>query len=429
MIQRLRLTLAALLLVYSVIAMVIGSAASGDLSMNLAYCRWLPCSRQLPELARRAFWKDTSIDDALVLAGFREALARDPVSPFRWCDLGEAYLEKGRIDEARDCFEQAVKRGPFSPRILMRTANFYFVAGDTSTALSLSARCLAGVRDYDATVFRQYERLGIPLGEILEIGLPPHEVATRSWFLYLMRPDAAPGNNEVLDATWQHVVSRGFANDDLLGRYVSWLVARKHLEQAVAVQSAFYARSAPTRDIDSIGHRRANLLFNAGFERAPSGSPLDWRIRPLEGFEVARVSKRGSEGSTVLRIDFNRAGNPHYRHVSQQAVVLGGRLRFSAAVRSDGITSDQGIGFQIVDAEAPHRFDVSTESVRGTTNWTTIKAEFDPPRDTELLEVRVVRRPSLKFDNRLSGTVWIDNVSLGPTRRYSADTGPPPSVR
>ena len=424
MIQRLRLTLAALLLVYSAISMVVGSAASGDLSLNLAYCRWLPCSRDLPELARSALWEDTDIDDALVLAGFREALARDPASPFRWCDLGEAYMQQGRMSEARDCFEQAVKRGPFSPRILMRAANFYFVAGDTSTALSLSARCLAGVRDYDATVFRQYERLGIPLGELLEIGLPPHEDATRSWFLFLMRPDAASDDNKIMGTSWRHLVDRGFAGNDLLGRYVSWLVARKHFEQAVAVQEEFYAPG-----VESVGSRRTNLLFNPGFERTPSGSPLDWRIRSLEGVEVTRVPQDDSEGSTALRIEFSKAGNPHYRHVSQQAVVLRGRLRFSAAVRSDGITSDQGIGFQIVDAEAPHRFDVSTESVRGTTNWTTVETEFEPPPDTKLLEVRVVRRPSLKFDNQLSGTVWIDDVSLGPARHYSADTGPPPSVR
>ena len=425
---RLQLTLAALLLVYSLVSIVAESTAAGSLSANLAYCRLLPCSRELPELARAALWKNGEIDDAGVLAGFREALDRDPASPFRWCDVGEAYLRMGSEREARRCFEQAVKRGSFSPRILMRAANFHFAVGEPSIALGLSARCLAGTRDYDATVFRQYERLRVPLDDILEHGLPPRQEAARSWFLFLMRPGAAADNDAALDASWRRMVDRGFTDDDLLSRYVSRLLRRKRYEEAVEVQAPFHGRDMP-RDADSVAASGANLLFNPGFERSPSGSPLDWRIRPLEGVEVKREVPETAQAKTALRIDFRKAGNPDYRHVSQQVVVGGERLAFRAAVRGEGLTSDQGIGFQIVDAEAPHRFAVTTEHIRGTTPWTTLEAEVAPPRDTRLLEVRVHRARSLKFDNQLTGTLWIDEVSLRPLPPYSAETGPPPSVR
>ena len=334
----------------------------------------------------------------------------------------------GSEREARHCFEQAVKRGSFSPRILMRAANFYFAVGEASIALGLSARCLAGTRDYDATVFRQYERLRVPLDDILDHGLPPRREAARSWFLFLMRPGAESDNGAALDAGWRMMVDRGFTDDDLLSRYVSRLLRRKRYEEAVEVQAPYFERdmSRPDNATESVS---ANLLFNAGFERSPSGSPLDWRIRPLEGVEVKREVPEAAPAKAALRIDFREAGNPNYRHVSQQVVVRSERLAFRAAVRGEGLGGGQGIGFQIVDAEAPHRFTVTTEHIRGTTPWTTLEAEVAPPRDTRLLEVRVHRARSLKFDNELTGTLWIDEVSLSPLPRYSAETGPPPSVK
>jgi hypothetical protein len=34
-----------------------------------------------------------------------------------------------------------------------------------------------------------------------------------------------------------------------------------------------------------------------------------------------------------------------------------------------------------------------------------------------LLAVELIRRPSLKFDNKISGTVWVDDVRLVTTSR------------
>jgi hypothetical protein len=36
------------------------------------------------------------------------------------------------------------------------------------------------------------------------------------------------------------------------------------------------------------------------------------------------------------------------------------------------------------------------------------------PRETRLLAIEVSRQPSMKFDNQIRGTVWIDSVKLSP---------------
>jgi hypothetical protein len=50
----------------------------------------------------------------------------------------------------------------------------------------------------------------------------------------------------------------------------------------------------------------------------------------------------------------------------------------------------------------------------GTSGWFSQQLEFETNADTRLLIVRVARPPSNKLDNQISGTVWIDRVSLIP---------------
>jgi len=50
--------------------------------------------------------------------------------------------------------------------------------------------------------------------------------------------------------------------------------------------------------------------------------------------------------------------------------------------------------------------------VTGTRNWSPRQLEFRTGPKTRLAVVRVARPPSRMFDNRISGTLWIDRVSL-----------------
>ena len=120
------------------------------------------------------------------------------------------------------------------------------------------------------------------------------------------------------------------------------------------------------------------------------------------------------KGKSALRITFDGSGNIDFKNVSQTLVVKPGRYRFSAAIRSENITTDQGVLFRIFDTQAENRLSVETEATRGTTAWHEIALTLVVPPATRSLQVQVVRRPSLRFDNKISGSVWIDQVSLTP---------------
>jgi hypothetical protein len=139
---------------------------------------------------------------------------------------------------------------------------------------------------------------------------------------------------------------------------------------------------------------------------------FDWRTDPAEGFSAERDSAVAATGRYSLRLSFAGTRNLQFQHVSQRICLRPGVWRFEARLKTEGITSDEGIGFRIVDPESAARLDVRTERLTGTHDWTAIAVVFTVRPDARLVEVQVVRNPSLKFDNKLGGVAWIDDVLL-----------------
>ena len=115
-----------------------------------------------------------------------------------------------------------------------------------------------------------------------------------------------------------------------------------------------------------------------------------------------------------MRVRSEGQENVQYQHLVQKIVVQPGRYRFGVYIRTEGITTDQGVGFQILAADGSSGLNVRTEPLLGTKEWTLLERNFIVPPRTRLLEIRAFRRQSRKFDSKISGTVWIDDVSLVP---------------
>jgi hypothetical protein len=50
----------------------------------------------------------------------------------------------------------------------------------------------------------------------------------------------------------------------------------------------------------------------------------------------------------------------------------------------------------------------------GTNDWTPVKLDFTVPQPVRTLQVSVIRQKSWKFDSKISGRAWIDDVSVTP---------------
>ncbi len=361
------------------------------------YLEWMISS---DALAQRAYNAQVAGKTGEALRMFDAALRRDPASPYRWCDYGEALLAAGQEEKAAKLMRRAVELGPYVGPIRMRAVNFAYRTGNAAWALEQGKRLLAIVDVYDDAVFTAWDRMELGAERVMREGIPD----ARSAQGYFRR---AMGRGEAADAraAWEWMRPRGYVDDRAADEYAGFLVRSREYEAAGRAWAEYAGAREP-------GYPEKNAVFNGGFERAPAGAVFDWRMDALRGVRAERDGSAAGEGRYSLRLAFDGSENVAFAGVSERARVTAGVYRFEARMRTEGITTDEGIGLRVVDTEAPARVDVRTEPLNGTHDWTPLEAAVRVPAGTELVEVQVVRTPSLKFDSKVSGTVWVDAVGL-----------------
>jgi len=95
-------------------------------------------------------------------------------------------------------------------------------------------------------------------------------------------------------------------------------------------------------------------------------------------------------------------------------VAPGTRYRFRGFLRTDHISTDSGMRFEIRDPRRPQDLDVLTPNETGTEPWTLEEVEFTTGPQTHLIQILLRRLPSARLDNKLKGTVWVDDVAVFP---------------
>jgi O-antigen ligase len=392
------LALAVLLIVYAPLRIVFDSQIRSDWRAENLFCSFGICDTDAVMTAQTLAHGGRAGD--VPVPYLLEALRRDPNAPGRWCDAGDAMLRAGRTATADYCFARAVYLGPHIPPILMQAADFYYSTHRTGRALYRMSRVLADTDFYDPQIFAWYAEKKIPIPEILASGLPPGPRAVESYWRNLM-VRGRTGTGDV----WVWATARGLVTPSLAREYLDYLFAKRDYE-AAALASARYLGSH--RD----GYLETNWIFNGDFENELNDFDLDWRIYPHDGVEVTRDAQVALTGSHSMQIRFRGRENLEYDGVQQSAYVKPGRYVFEAYVRTEQLTTDRGIGFHIYDRESSSRLDVSTAELTGTHDFTRLTLSIDVPKATRLLAVVVSRHKSMKFDNQIGGTAWIDSVKL-----------------
>lgn len=342
------------------------------------------------------------------VAFYESAKRLSPYDAHFWSDLGSAYDWAGRTNDALSAFKRALRLFPNSPEINWRFANFAFRTHRIPEALAALRVVLVGNIPAHRDVFRLAVSATRDNRAILQM-LPPQA----SVFFDYLNFEMEAGNVTTAEQVWLRLLQLKLPFDLRQAfPYLDALIQRREPGRLVAAWSAL-AERFPAQIGPLVNN--FNLVANGGFEHDILDGGFDWRIVPVDGAVVSMDFQDAFEGARALRLEFNGKRNLDYGHVLQYvAVQPNTQYRFSGTLRMKGISTDSGPRFQVFDAFDMGKLFVSTENTVGTSGWSSQHLEFKTKPDTRLLIVRVARPPSQKLDNQISGTVWVDLVSLTP---------------
>lgn len=344
---------------------------------------------------------------AILLPDFQRALVNDPASAYAWANLAEVERDAGNLDKAKYCFQHAIAAGPFNPAILFRAANFAFLTGDREATMHDLSIILRNpeLLQYFEPAFLTYSRLDVPITELLDKGIPPVTQTAEQFLAFWMQGNQVPEAK----ATWDWMTKHSLTTEKSGGTYITFLVRNNDIDAAARE----WRRANPK---SSSNYQILNWVFNNGFEMEPKLGPFDWHIETTPDVEATRVQDVSRDGQWSVKLSFDGKENVDYHGVYEQTVISPGQWRLQGFLKLDGITTDQGISVRVFDPQNSARLDVHTDPLTGTTGWTEVERAFAVGPATKLVQIEIMRAPSRKFDNKISGRVWVDSLDLSPIR-------------
>jgi tetratricopeptide (TPR) repeat protein len=387
---------------------------------------WLRAAKLEPGNAE--YWRKLGVASELsmqdpsgrtAITDLRRAAKLDPRSADIWADLANAYEKVGNPAEARKAYEKAQADYPISSDIAWRYGSFLLRQGDLAGGFGQIRRALAVDPSLTTSGVAECWEASRNADTVLKDALP-HEtsyyLAAQDYFLSQKQDDAAlVAWNGLLNLQQQLKVQDATP-------LVNQLIDDHRIPEARKTwQEALDATHWPHQQSDS-----GSAVFNGGFEYPVANGGFGWREEPVSGVTYDLDRGVAHSGKQSLRVTFDGSTNLDFAQLLQFVPVKPNqRYQFIAFIRTENISTDSGVRFLIYDpnhASAPRTL---TPNIIGTNAWTEVATDVSTGAHTDLLIIALRRIPSEKFDNKLAGTVWIDNVSLVPVEEETSTTPRP----
>jgi tetratricopeptide (TPR) repeat protein len=347
----------------------------------------------------------------------RKAVELKPLVWTHYVDLAVAQEIKGDFEAAASSFREAVRLNSHNSRVRWQAGNFYLRRHMLAEAVEEFQAGLEAAPDTLTFATDRLNAAGVPLPEIGERLLPPKRTALISFLnLVIKQPESDPESAERLAwQTWQRW-ERAPAESQFqvrgVFRYLDYLLRSGELEKARRVWEvgcAIRDSKLEIRDWKS-EEQAGEVVFNGGVEREALNGGLDWVIPENPEVHYAYDQQTRFQGNTSLRIDFAGRSNLDYRGLRQSVILPAGRLQLSFAAKSENITSDQGVCFE-VRSYPDNSLLARSDPILGARPWSRMTVEFKTDRPCAA-QLALRRYRSEKVDCLLGGRLWIDDVKI-----------------
>ena len=347
-------------------------------------------------------------DLPLAISNYQRAVQLDPHSAFYKLDLAGALEMTGNDAEAENYFRAAQENYPISAEVSWRYGNFLLRQQRLPEAYAEIHRAVAVDSKLLPLAVSRAWHSDPDVRVLLDQVLPNTAEADWEALSYLVQ--AQEGTAAV--AVWNQLIGLKPSIDrKILFAFTDLLVGQDRFEQAGSVWRQATAADGTFPPASSDG----SLVLDGGFEHDPPNGGFGWRQEDVRGADFDFDTEEKHSGSRSARVIFDRSQNLSYANLSQWVLVAPGtRYRFRGFLRTDHISTDSGMRFEIIDPRRPKVLDVLTPNETGTQPWTMEEGDFTTGPQTHLIHILLRRIPGVRFDNKISGTVWVDDVALLP---------------
>ena len=347
-------------------------------------------------------------DIPLAISDYERAVNLNPHSPYYKLDLAGALEMAGNNAEADHNFRAAQAAYPISAEVSWKYGNFLLRQDRLTEAYAEIHRAVLVDPQLIPIAVSRVWRSDPDIHFLLDQVLPGTTKAYVDAISFLVGEQNVSAALEV----WRRLIAKDPHPDmKLVYGLTDMLVAQEKFDEAGAVW-----HQAVAKDADSAsGYAGNSLIYDGGFEKDISGGGFGWRLTETEGADFDYDGEQKHSGGRSARVIFDGTKNLAYGNLFQYVLVSPGtRYRFQGFIRTDKISTESGMRFEIVDPKDSRQVDVLTPNETGTLPWTLEQSDFTSGPKTRMVAIRLIRKTSERLDNRLIGTVWIDDVSLAP---------------
>ncbi len=333
----------------------------------------------------------------------RKAIERNPLEQEYWLQLAKILQRMGDSVLSQRASENAMRVFPTAYRGRWMTANLFLQQGNIEKALPHFSYLLSHYPNQSSPVYDVLEKALDDSDIVLERIVPRDPDSFRQYLSYLYEK----GDREAARKAWVKRFSFGFQADrGETVRYIEFLISRGEFNEA------FQAWGARCQEEGLSPFAEGDLITNGDFGKDKIlGGGFDWKIENVSGTNVSFDPSITFEGKRSLKIVFTGKENVDFRHV-YQFVPLKPDTEYvlSANMKTQAVTTKSGLKIEVLGAG--QAFQKSSETLTGDNEWRKLIIGFRSPASLQGGVVRVRREKTDKFDRYISGTVWIDHVSL-----------------
>lgn len=353
-------------------------------------------------LGRHYQFSISSYDIKKAISQYRDSLSLIPLQAAVWTDLAEAYQLDGQTSESERALERAVRLNPNNPDLMWEAGTFWLISNMADKAMGSLKRYIQLMPEKQNIVYDLCYRLQLDNAYLLANLVPDSYEYRSSYLTYLINTNRA----EEAEETWK-TIRLNRLEKKLFIAYVNFLINNSQYEKAEMLWKEItgkiegYVKDSPVF-----------LISNYSFENDMLEGGFDWVVSETNGVNVFIDETVHMEGKRSIAVTFDGNTNPNIIFARQVVrVAPGSQYVLMANIKTDGITTTNGISMS-VQGHKCSGLNKSSETVTGTNFWKELSIDFEVPEQCSAVTVNFRRERSVKFDNRIQGTAWIDKVTM-----------------